>query len=130
MIIDTIKITFVAHYNYTYFDKSSSSSSISFMQPFGGHDAECNVVKLICTRTSLPFARLAYCNSCEAVRWILFLHQDRGRSLTKLTRRGRLFVLKMSMVCRFSLITVKEFLQQCQIGMGTWSIMIKFGQHS
>ena len=43
----------------------------------------------------------------------------RGRSQTTLTRRGRKVVLEMSTVCRFSIISVKEFFQKCQQGVGS-----------
>ena len=48
----------------------------------------------------------------------------RGCSLTTLTRRGRQVVLYISSKCRFSLITVGEFLQnvnQGPAGVGRWS---------
>ena len=39
----------------------------------------------------------------------------RGRSLTTLARRGML--VKMSTVCKISLLTVKELFHQCQTGV-------------
>ena len=53
----------------------------------------------------------------------LFSTLLRGRSQTKLTRQGRQVVMKIStVVCRFSLVTLKKCLHQCQPG---WSKMGK-----
>ena len=49
----------------------------------------------------------------------------RGRSLTTLARRGWQMVLELSTICRFFLITLKDFPQQCQQGVGKWSIIGK-----
>ena len=67
-----------------------------------------------------------YCHNIWQIGIDLFLL--RGRPQTTLTRRGRQVtqvVLEISTVCRFFLITAKEFCDKWQQGAGRWSIMGK-----
>ena len=49
------------------------------------------------------------------------IHKEKNLSTENHILGG--IVLEMSTVCRFFLITVKKFPQQCQHGVATWSIM-------
>ena len=63
-----------------------------------------------------------YCfQNCDCMP-VLSLLRARGRSQIMLTRQDRQVVIKMSSVCRFSQIPVKEFRHK---GVGRWSIMGK-----